>query len=83
MQHAVDELAPGGKLGPGEDLSQGKLTGRQARFAAAGGGQPFGKVRAFQVSGGDVALMLVVGAAEGAADGPEASAWFESLAGAD
>jgi hypothetical protein len=83
MQHAVDELAPGGKLGPGEAVSQGKLAGRQARFAAAGGGPPFGKVRAFQVSGGDIALMLVVGNAEGAADGPEGSAWLESLAGAD
>lgn len=83
MQHAVDELAPGGKLGPGEAVSQGKLAGRQARFAAAGGGPPFGKVRAFQVSGGDVALMLVVGTAEGAADGPEGSAWLESISGVD
>ncbi|MEO7330620.1 MAG: hypothetical protein ABI193_18745 [Minicystis sp.] len=79
MQHAVDDLAPGAKLAAGEPVSQGKLSGRQAHFTGATGAGPFGKVRALQVSGGDLALLLVVGNTERAADGPEATAWLESF----
>ena len=83
MQHAVDELAPGGKLAAGEAVRHGKASGRQARFSGAGGGGPFGKVRALQMANGDIALLVIVGNAEGAADGPEATAWLESFSGGE
>ncbi|MFO0757477.1 MAG: hypothetical protein U0359_13350 [Byssovorax sp.] len=77
LQHALDDLAPGGKLGPGEAATMGKLQGRQAVFSGPNGGAPRGKAQAFIVHEGELGVLLVSGGS-GVESSPEARAFFDS-----